>query len=253
MSVAITRGVGTAIADCELTFLPRRPIDYRRAREQHAHFTSVLRTCDHVVVDLPPDNSLPDSCFVEDAAVVLDEIAVMTRMLSPIRRREQIDVETALAQYRTIVRLDAPASLEGGDVLRLGRTLFVGQSQRTDSSGIQALAAILEPHAYRVVPVPVRGCLHLKTACTAIAADTLLVNERWIDSAPLSGFRLVPVPEEEPWAANTLRLNDTVYVSADSVRTAALLETLGITVRSIDISEFRQAEAGLTCLALLVA
>jgi dimethylargininase len=157
-----------------------------------------------------------------------------------------------IGEHRRLVRIEAPATLEGGDVLRVGRTLYVGRSVRTDDAGIAALAAHAVPAGYRVVPVPVRECLHLKTACTALDAGTLLANPAWVDPAAFAGMRVVEVDPREPFGANTLGLGGRICVSASNPRTAARIGALGFPVIAIDIGELEKAEAGLTCLSVLI-
>ena len=211
---ALTREVSPALADCELTFLEREPIDVRRAAAQHDAYCAALLSLGLEVVRLPGDPALPDCCFVEDTAVVVDEIAVLTSMGAPTRRGEVGAVAGALAPDRELVRIEPPARIEGGDVLVVGRRVFVGQSGRTDAAGTRALAAALAPFGYEVVPVAVPGCLHLKSAATALDAETLLVNAQWIDLAPLSAYDLVHVDPAEPWAANVLAVPGRVTASA---------------------------------------
>jgi dimethylargininase len=200
---------------------------------------------------LPADEHLPDAVFVEDAAVVLDEIAVMTRPRKPIRRMEVPTIAAALTEYRDITHIEAPATLEGGDILIAGRTIFVGLSSRTNQQGLDQFSATVRRYGYRTIPVSVQGCLHLKTAVTALDQDTFLTNPRWIDVDPFRGFRCVEVPEEEPSAANSLALNGVIHLSARSSRTRELLERRGFLTRSLDVTELEKAEAGLTCMSVI--
>jgi dimethylargininase len=157
-----------------------------------------------------------------------------------------------LTSNRRLVRIQPPATLEGGDVLRLGRTLYVGLSRRTNAAGVAALTELIAPHGYRVVPVPVHGCLHLKTACTAVGDATLLGNSAWIDRTPFTGVEWIEVPATEPNGGNALRIGSTVCLSSSFPRTADLLGARGCTVRTVAIDEFEKAEAGMTCLSLLL-
>jgi dimethylargininase len=234
------------------THVARVAIDYDLALRQHAEFCRLLRSCGAEVRVLDVNHDLPDGTFIDDTAIVLDEIGVLASMGTEARRAELPGIEPELRNYRALHRISPPALLEGGDVLRVGRTLLVGLSSRTDSAGIQALEAVVRPYGYRVVPVAVRECLHFQTACTALPDGRLLVNPSWLDLAPLAGFELVRVPEAEPWAANTLPVDGTVVISADHVQTAGLLRRQGFDVRLVDLSEFGKAEGGVTCLALLI-
>jgi dimethylargininase len=249
---AITRGVSPAINHCELGFLPRQEIDVPKAAAQHHQYKACLRDLGLTVVSLPPEPDLPDSMFVEDPAVVVPEVAVMTRMGAPSRRDEASRLALVLARYRPLRWMREPATLEGGDVLRVGTTLYAGLSARTNQAGIGQLAEHLRPFGYSVQAVPVEGCLHLKSACTCLDGQTLLANRAWFDPGAFRSLRIVEVPSEEPRAANVLAVGGAVLVPAAFPRTAALLERLGWKVRPLDISELMKAEAGLTCSSILL-
>jgi dimethylargininase len=248
---AITREVGPGLGDCALTFVDREPIDLARAEAQHAAYNEALRRAGAIVDVLPGDAALPDSVFVEDMAVVLDEAAVVTRPGSPLRQREAPAIGVALYAYRKLLRIVAPGTLEGGDVLRLGRDFYVGLSSRTNEEGFSQFASIVRGFGYRATPIEVKGCLHLKTAVTALDVETLLVNPSWIDAAALPGVRQLVVPPDEPFGANALVVNGAVHLSARWKRTRELVEKAGFSVIALDVSEFEKAEAGLTCLSLI--
>jgi dimethylargininase len=249
---AITRGVSPAINRCELGFLPRQEIDVEKAAAQHQAYEACLRDLGVAVVSLPPEPDLPDSMFVEDPAVVVDEVAVMTRMGAASRRGEAATLAPVLARYRPLRWMKEPGTLEGGDVLRLGRTLYVGLSARTNQAGIDQLSEYLRPFGYFVRPVVVRNCLHLKSVCTRLDDRTLLANRAWFDPAAFQGLRIVDVPPDEPRAGNVLVIGRTVLVPAAFPRTAAMVERLGWKDRALDISELLKAEAGLTCSSILL-
>jgi dimethylargininase len=251
MLTAITRSPGPELARCALTYLQRQPIDIARALEQHRAYQEALRAAGVDIVALSADPALPDGVFVEDTAVVLDEVAVLLSPALPSRSAEVAAVAAALRSFRPVIRLPADVRLEGGDVLRLGRTLYVGLSTRSSESGLRALEKVVQPLQYVVVPVRVDGCLHLKSACCALDDQTLLVNRAWADPGPLAGPRLVDVPAEEPWGANVLRLPGKVLVSTAFPRTADLVRGLNHPVVDLDVSELHKAEAGLTCMSLV--
>jgi dimethylargininase len=248
---AITRAVGPALGDCALTFIDRSAIDIAKARVQHAAYRESLRVAGAVVEVLPADDALADSVFVEDIAVVLDEAAVLTRPGSPLREREIPAIEAALSRYRELFRIVAPGTLEGGDVLRFGRDFFVGISSRTNGEGFSRFASIVQSFGYRATPVAVTGCLHLKTAVTALDRETLLVNPGWLDADALPSIRKLEVPHEEPFGANALVVNGAIHLSAGCMQTRELVEKAGFPVTALDVSEFEKAEAGLTCLSLI--
>ena len=250
-TVAITHVPSPRMEQCRVTYVPRAPIDFGLALKQHQQYCRMLAECGADVRTLDVNRQRPDCVFIEDTAVVLDEVAVLASMGAESRRDEPGQIEPELRRYRPIDRIQPPATLEGGDVLRLGRTLLVGLAARTNQAGIAALAAIAGPHGYRVTPVPVRNCLHLKSACGALTEQTLLVNPAWLDVSALRGFQLIRVPEEEPRAANLLRLHGYVCMAANHVRTADMLSRTGADIRTIDLSEFAKAEGGVTCLSLL--
>jgi dimethylargininase len=248
--VAVTREVSPALARCALTHVERRPIDIELARQQHRAYEEWLEQAGARVISLPAEPELPDSVFVEDTAVVVDEVAVMTRPLLDSRQREVASVASALADYRPVHSLSAPAHLEGGDVLRVGRTLYVGISTRTNEAGIDMLRAAVEPFGYQVRSVIFSGCLHLKSACTYAGRETLLVNRAYLDPAQLGDFEVLDVPEGEP-GENVLLIGETVLVPANAPRTIALLEERGFAVMTVDVSELQKAEAALTCCSIL--
>jgi dimethylargininase len=251
MDIALLRDVSPGIARCELTYLERKPIDYGRAVKQHEGYRDALRGLGLETVSLPGDAGYPDCCFVEDTAVVLDDIAVITRPGAESRRGETAVVAEALAAWRHVVAIEAPGTLDGGDVLVMARKIFVGRSRRTNGAGIEALRAIVSPHGYEVVPVAVTGCLHLKSAVTAIDEGSVIANRDWVDLQPFRGFEVVPAPPEEPWAANVLAVRGRVLMPRGLPLTRALLEKRGVELVEVTVSEFQKAEAGVTCKSLL--
>jgi len=251
MLTAITRGVSPAIARCELSFINRREIDLSLARQQHEAYEVLLATLGVRVLPLPPEPDLPDSMFVEDPAMVLDEIAIMLPMGTESRRSEGASLGQELSKHRKLAHVSLPGTLEGGDVLRIGRKLFVGLTKRSNAEGLCQLAEIVKPHGYEVVSVPVTGCLHLKSAVTCIAENTLLANRAWFDTTPFTGYDWIDVDPSEPHAANALALGGTVIFPASFPCTRGRIGSLDYRVTTLDISELQKAEAGLTCSSLL--
>jgi dimethylargininase len=251
MLTAITREVSASISDCELSFHARQPIDVAKAIVQHKAYQDCLAELGVRIVSLPAELELPDAVFVEDPVVVVDEVAVISIMGAPSRRPEARTLTDALSRYRPLKFLREPATLDGGDVLRVGRRVFAGLSQRTNREGVAQLRDLLQAFDYDVQTVEVRGCLHLKSACSYIGNDTVLINRAWIDAERFRGFKLLDVPDEEPAAANALLVNDVVIVAASFPKTRALLEQRGFCVRTIDLSELQKAEAGVTCTSLI--
>lgn len=251
MLIALTRGVSPTLGDCELQELDREPIDIAKAVEQHRAYEQCLEELGARVLALPADPRFPDGVFVEDPAVVLDEIAVMTRMGAGSRRGEGESIAKTLAQYRPLRRIEEPGTLEGGDVMRIGKSLYVGLSRRTNQEGIVQLRALIAPFGYQVIAVPVHGCLHLKSACCYLGKQTILANRAWIDASPLAEFRIIDVPEDEPRAANVVLISDTLILPAAFPKTRALLEHSGFHLRTVDASELAKAEGAVTCTSIL--
>ena len=262
MLVAITRGVSDRLGACELTHLTRVPIDLMLARDQHRRYEEALRRGGCQVVSLPPLHDLPDAVFVEDVAVVLDEIAVVTRPGAASRRPEAASVAAALPAYRKVAQIEAPGTLDGGDVLRLGRRIYVGLSGRSNQAGIEHLRALAEPYGYSVVGVTVSGCLHLKSAVTEVAPGTILINPAWVDPHTFGNVEIVKVDPDEPYGANGLVLAEsrdarqvpgvTVY-PASFLRTRRILEARGIELDIVDVSELQKAEGAVTCCSLILS
>jgi dimethylargininase len=251
MLAAITREVSPSMEACELTHLERQAIDIDLARAQHAAYRDCLRGLGIRVIELPAAPEFPDAVFVEDPVVVLDEVAVVTRMAAESRRGEGDSLARELEKHRTLRRMQRPATLDGGDVLRAGRTLFVGLSARTNAAGIQQLAAEAEPFGYRVQPVALEGCLHLKSGASYLGGDAVLVHRPWVDAGAFAGMRVVDVPAGEEWGANVLWVDGTVLVAAGFPRTAELIAGMGREVRVLDNSEMRKAEGALTCCSVV--
>ena len=252
MLIAYTREVSPALADCELTHLEREPLDVAGAQAEHEIYEGILASLGATVRRLPPAPHLPDGVFVEDAAVVLDEVAVITRPGAPSRQPETLTVEAALAAHRPLVHVRAPATLDGGDVLVAGRRIYIGLSSRTSHDAIQQLAVQLGPYGYAVIPVPFTGCLHLKSAVTRVADDLLLLNPAWVEAVAFTGYRALAVDPAEPHAANALALGGAVIHPLQHARTRARLEAAGLTVVTVPQVELAKAEAGVTCCSLLV-
>lgn len=245
------RPPSAALSRCELTFRQREPIDLARAVEQHRAYVAALQAHGVDLEILPAAEDLPDAVFVEDTAVVLDECAVVTRPGVDSRRGETDAVAPALGAHRPIVTIEAPGTLEGGDVLRVGRTLFAGQTLRSNADGIRQLAEAAAPHGYEVVSVPLSGCLHLKSAITYAGSETVVCNPEWVNVDLFARWQCVPVAAEEPYGANVLLIADVVYVAASAPGTRRKLDALGFQTSALDTSEFEKAEAALTCLSLL--
>jgi dimethylargininase len=251
MLIALTRPVSAALARCELTHLARTPIDVARAAVQHAAYEIALRAAGAIVHRLPAADDLPDAVFVEDVAVVLDEVAVITRPGAASRRPETAAVEAALAGFRPLAHVAAPGTVDGGDVLVAGRTLFVGRSSRTNEDGVRQLASAVNPYGYRVVAVEVGGCLHLKSAATLVGDGLLLVNPAWVPAGAFPGFDRLAVDPAEPYAANALRVRDRLLFPEHFPRTRNRLEGRGLSVVPVPCDELAKAEGAVTCCSIV--
>ena len=249
--VAITHVPSPRLQAGERTYAGRDAIDFGLALIQHAAYEDRLRWCGARVVQLEVNRELPDCVFVEDTAIVLDEVAVMMSMGADSRRGEPAGIEQELRKYREIQRVVLPATIDGGDVVRSGRALYVGESPRTNTAGIAALRDIVRRYGYTVTPVPVRECLHLKSACSALPDGSFLVNRNWIDVSPLPSARLAQVPPKEPWAGDVLVIGERIIVADSCPGTADTLRTRGWSVIPAPISEFAKAEGGVTCMSLV--
>ncbi len=251
MQLAITRQVSRSIVDCELTHLARVPIDVERARRQHHEYERALQQLGLAVLSLPEEPGLPDSVFVEDTALVLDECAVILLPGAPSRRPETESIARALRPYRKLFHIEPPARVDGGDILRVGRQIYVGLSSRSDTNALEQLQDLLGPLRYQVHPVTVSGCLHLKSAATQVAEDTLLVNPAWVDKSTFADVTFVDIDASESYAANALLSGDTVIYPESFPRTQKHLRESGIRMLTVAADELAKAEGAVTCCSLI--
>lgn len=251
--IALVRDVSPSLERCELSFQQRVAIDLEKAREQHARYVATLKKLGCRVETLPTLPENPDAVFVEDTAVVLDEVAIITRPGAESRRGEVDSSAAALARHRKLAYIEAPGTLDGGDVLTAGRTLYVGLSARSSKEGIQQLRDHLKPHGYRVEGVELHGCLHLKTAVTQVAEKTLLINPEWVHRSGFKGMDFIEVDLSEPPAANAVRIGDALIYPTSFPRTRERLEQRGLNLHAVDMSETEKAEGGVTCCSLIFA
>jgi dimethylargininase len=253
VAFALVRGVPQSFADALSAAPPELPIDVDLARTQHAAYLAALASLGLEIVALPSDERFPDCCFVEDTVVAVPGLAVLTRPGASSRRGEVNGVAPALAARIEVVRMEAPATVDGGDCLRLGRTIYVGRSARTNEQGVACLRDVLGPRGYAVVGVPMPpSVLHLKSVCSPLGDDTVLVADDTLPVGTFGGARVLQVPKEEAHAANAVTFAKRALVAADGVRTAALLAREGFHVVPVDTSEMRKADGALTCLSVIV-
>jgi dimethylargininase len=252
MLIAITRAVSPSLAECELTHRPRDPINVADAMAEHAAYENALRSLGATVVRAPAEPRLPDAVFVEDTALALDEVAVITRPGAATRRRETESMATVLGSYKPLLRIQSPATIDGGDVLRVGRTIYVGLSSRTNPEAIAQLATLLAKWDYEVVPVPVHGCLHLKSAVTQVGERLLLLNDRYVRPTSFRDMDVLTVAPAEPDGANALMIGDSVIYPAHYSATAERLERAGVRVVPVPSTEIAKAEGGVTCCSVVL-
>ena len=251
MLVAITRAVSPTLAECELTHQVREPIDVAKAVAEHAVYEETLRSCGATIVPAPAEPALPDAVFVEDAALVFAETAVMTRPGAPVRRREVESMAKVLSAYRSLQRIQPPGTLDGGDVLAVGRTIYVGLSSRTNHNGLAQLETLLREWGYEVIPVPVTGCLHLKSAVTQVADNLLLINAHWVRPECFASIDIMTVAPSEPAGANALRIGTAVIYPSHHPETAERLDRAGVRVVPVPCTELAKAEGGVTCCSVV--
>lgn len=249
--IAITRQVSPSIDRCELTHLEREPIDVDLARRQHGEYEGTLARFGCEVLRLPAEPDLADAVFVEDTAIVLDECAVIARPGARSRRRETSSAAAALEAFRVLHRIEAPGTLDGGDILVVDRTIYAGVSSRSDRGGIEQLRFLAGRYGYRVKPVAVSGCLHLKSAVTRVSRDALLINRRLTGDELFGGMDLIDVDPAEPKGANALLVGNVVLYPAAYPLTRARLEDRGIPVWTVDLSELAKAEGAVTCCSIV--
>ena len=248
--LALVRPVPDTLAACQLTHLERVPIDIARARDQHAAYVRTLAGLGCGVIELPSADDLPDSVFVEDTAIVLDELAIVTRPGAASRQAETAAIASTLGAFRRLQFLSEPATLDGGDVLRLGWTLYVGVGTRTNAAGVQQLRELVAPHGYEVRPVTMEACLHLKSAVTEVAPGVVVINPDWVDRRLFANHEIVEVHPAEPAAANVLRVGEAIVCAAAYPRTRARL-SWAAAVHPVDLSELEKAEGAVTCCSVV--
>lgn len=250
---AYTRALSPRLAECQLTHQQRVPIDAAKAIEEHRSYEQALAGAGFEIIRLPELADDPDAVFVEDTALLLDGHAVITRPGAASRIGEADSTAAGLAGAFEVHRIER-GFLDGGDVLRIGRTLYVGLSTRTDADGITTLADLVRPLGYEVVKAELRDCLHLKTGATLAGRDAsgtpvLLYDERSIDPAQFRGVEPLAVPERA--AANCVRAGNRIILPAGNPRSSAMLRKRGFNVVEVDVTELQKAEAGVTCMSLI--
>ncbi len=253
MTLAITRDISPRFNECELTHIDRTPINLDIARAQHHEYVSALASIGCQIVELPAETDLPDSVFVEDIAFILEEVAVITRPGADSRKPETDSIIRALTPHRALVQVTAPATVDGGDVLVLGKNIYVGLSTRSNSAAIEQLQNLLGIYGYKIIGAEMTDCLHLKTAVTRVDDKTLLINKNWVSVDYFSGYDLIEVDPSEPFAANCLPVNKHIIYPTSFPKTRAKLESRGYKIQSVTVDELAKAEGAVTCCSLIIS
>jgi len=252
MALALTRDVSPRFNEYELTHIDRTPIDVNTARSQHHGYVQALKELGCAVLELPSEADLPDSVFVEDTAVVLPDVALITRPGADSRKPETESIIRALRPYRELVFIQSPGTVDGGDVLALGKNILVGLSTRSNPSAIDQMNSLLGKYGYHTHGVELHDCLHLKTAVTRVDDKTLLINRKWVDVENFEGFDLIDIDPSEPFAANCLPVGDSMIFPIAFPRTAAKLEARGYKIKPVALDELAKAEGAVTCCSLII-
>jgi dimethylargininase len=252
MVIAITREVSPRFNECEITHIERMPIDSDTARAQHHEYVDALKKLGCAVLELPAEANLPDSVFVEDIAFILPEVAVITRPGADSRKPETESIIRALSPHVKLIHVREPATIDGGDVLVLGKDIYVGLSSRSNGEAIQQLNELLCDYGYKVTGVEMHDCLHLKSAVTRVDDKTLLINANWVDTYHFEEYDWIEVDPSEPFAANCLPIGESIIFPAAFPKTRAKLEERGYKLVTVDASELAKAEGAVTCCSLII-
>ena len=252
MRLAITREISPRFNECEITHIDRTPIDLDIARTQHREYVNTLKKLGCDVMELPAEADLPDSVFVEDTAFILPEVAVITRPGADSRKPEVESIIRALSPHKELIRVHEPATVDGGDVLVMGKNIFIGQSTRSNKDAISQLNGLLGKYGYIVTGVELHDCLHLKSAVSRVDDKTLLINKNWVDTHHFEKYELVEIDPSEPYAANCLPIGDSIIYPTSFPKTQARLEERGFKIVNVEVDELAKAEGAVTCCSLVI-
>jgi dimethylargininase len=252
MARAITRRISSRFNECEITHIDRTPIDLEVARTQHQNYVKALEALGCEVTELPEEPDLPDSVFVEDTAFILPEVAVITRPGADSRKPEIKSIVQTLSLYKPLVHVTEPATVDGGDVLILGKDIYIGLSLRSNQESIDQIQYLLNHHGYTVTGVKMHDCLHLKTALTKVDHQTVLINPNWVDTSHFEAFDWIEVDASEPFAANCLPVNGQIIYPTSFPKTTKKLEAHGCKILPVQVDELAKAEGAVTCCSLIL-
>jgi len=252
MRLAITRDISPRFNECEITHIDRTPIDVSVAQAQHYGYVQAIKELGYAVLELPAEADFPDSVFVEDTAIVLPDVALITRPGADSRKPEIESIIQALRPYRELVSIESPGTLDGGDVLVLGKNIYVGLSTRSNMNAVNQMNQLLGKYGYKTHGVEMHDCLHLKTAVTRVDDKTLLINRKWVDVENFEGFDLIDVDESEPFAANCLPMGDSIIFPVAFPKTGEKLTSRGYKIKPVVVDELAKAEGAVTCCSLVI-
>lgn len=250
-TIAIVRDVPDSFQKCLTSFHTKVQIDVALAKHQHQQYCNTLSSLGLKLIRIEADDTLPDCCFTEDTAIVVDDFAVITIPGAPGRILETIEIEKILSPLKTIVHITNPGTIDGGDVLKIGKKIFIGNSARTNVEGISQVDTIVKPLGYEVIPVKIQDTLHLKSVCTYLGGGCILLAEGYLDDKIFSEYDKVVVPKEEEYCANCLVVKGNVLIPKGFPKTKGLIEMKGYRVVELDMSEIEKAEGALTCLSVI--
>lgn len=249
---AITRKISPRFNECEITHIERTPIDLEIARAQHEQYVQALQTLGCEVIELPAEPNLPDSVFVEDTAFILPEVAMITRPGADSRKPEIESIIKALSPHKTLLQVTEPATVDGGDVLILGKNIYIGMSLRSNSQAVEQIQNLLKDYGYTVTGMEMHDCLHLKTALTKVDDQTVLINPNWVDVSHFKDLQWIEVDPAEPYAANCLPVNGQIIYPTSFPKTTKKLESHGCNILPVEVDELAKAEGAVTCCSLIL-
>ncbi len=252
MTIAVTRKISPRFNECEITHIERTPIDLDVARAQHAEYVKTLSSLGCQVIELTEEADLLDSVFVEDDAFILPEVAVITRPGADSRKPETETIATVLSPHRPLLHVKEPATVDGGDVLILGKNIYIGRSLRSNQQAVDQIQDLLKEYGYTVIGVEMHDCLHLKTALTKVDNQTVLINPNWVVTSHFRQFHWIEVDASEPFAANCLPVNGQIIYPTSFPKTAKKLVDHGCRIIPVQVDELAKAEGAVTCCSLIL-
>ena len=248
---AIVRGIPNTFQDCVTISHNTPKINVELARQQHETYCTTLEQLGLKLIRIEADDALPDCCFTEDIAIVFNDLAIITSPGTPSRVAETVEMEKIVAPLKKIYHLSPPATLDGGDVLKIDKKIFIGNSLRTNEEAIKQVAAIINPKGYEVIGVKIWNTLHLKSVCTYLGNGCIILAEGYLDDKIFSQYDKIILPKEEAYCANCLVVNGKVLISKGFPKTKSLIEAKEFSVIEMEISETKKADGALTCSSII--